>query len=129
MHGPLDYSGINQTKQANEVGMFDYRKQSGIKLVVIALAVLVCAPVFAQLGDGGRDIRLQGVKFAGSPFQSAGMSLEQAVAMVQSRYGARALKFNTVEEEGRQVHYIRLITADKSRVWTVRVDAATGREF
>ena len=62
-------------------------------------------------------------------YQAGGVSLDQAVAMMQAKYGARVLRANTVEEDGRAVHYIRLITADRSRVWTVRVDAATGREF
>ena len=57
------------------------------------------------------------------------MSLDQAVAMVQAKYNARVMRANTVEEGGRVVHYIRLISADHSRVWTVRVDARTGREF
>jgi len=61
-------------------------------------------------------------------FQS-GISLEQAVAMVQAKYGARVMRANTVEEDGRIVHYIRLMAADRARVWTVRVDAASGREF
>jgi len=57
------------------------------------------------------------------------MSLEQAVAMAQAKYGAKVMRANTVVEDGRVVHYIRLISADRSRVWTVRVDAATGKEF
>jgi hypothetical protein len=59
----------------------------------------------------------------------AGMSLDQAAAMVQAKYGAQVMRANTVQEDGRTVHYIRLMSADRSRVWTVRVDAATGREF
>jgi uncharacterized membrane protein YkoI len=59
----------------------------------------------------------------------AGMSLDQAAAMVQAKYGAQVMRANTVQEDGRLVHYIRLMSADRSRVWTVRVDAATGREF
>jgi len=62
-------------------------------------------------------------------YQSGGVSLDQAIAMVQAKYGARVMRANTVEEDGRMVHYIRLMTADRSRVWTVRIDAATGREF
>jgi uncharacterized membrane protein YkoI len=64
-----------------------------------------------------------------SVFQAGGVSLDQAIAMVQSRYGAKVMRANTVEEGGRTVHYIRLMSTDSSRVWTVRVDAATGREF
>lgn len=61
--------------------------------------------------------------------QAGGMSLDQAVAMVQAKYSARVMRANTVEEEGRTVHYIRLITGDRARVFTVRIDAASGREF
>lgn len=62
-------------------------------------------------------------------YQTAGMTLEQAVAMVQAKYGAKVMRANSVEEDGRVVHYIRLMTPDRSRVWTVRVDAASGREY
>jgi uncharacterized membrane protein YkoI len=64
-----------------------------------------------------------------STLQARGISLEQAIAMVQAKYGAKVMKANSVEEGGRVVHYIRLMTQDRSRVWTVRVDAATGQEF
>jgi uncharacterized membrane protein YkoI len=57
------------------------------------------------------------------------VSLDQAVAKVQAQYKARVMRANTVEEKGRVVHYIRLMDPETSRVWTVRVDAATGREF
>jgi uncharacterized membrane protein YkoI len=62
-------------------------------------------------------------------FQARGISLEQAVAMVQAKYGAKVMRANSVEEDGRVVHYIRLMTPDRSRVWTVRVDAMSGREY
>ena len=57
------------------------------------------------------------------------VSLDQAVARVQARYKARVMRANTIEEGGRVVHYIRLMDPETSRVWTVRVDASTGREF
>jgi uncharacterized membrane protein YkoI len=61
-------------------------------------------------------------------FQS-GMSLGQAVAMVQARYNAKSVRATSVEINGRIVHEIRLRSADGSRVWTVQVDAASGREI
>ena len=65
----------------------------------------------------------------GATTLQSGMSLEQAVAMVQARHNATVMRANTVQEDGRTVHYIRLMSADRARVWTVRVDAATGQEF
>ena len=61
--------------------------------------------------------------------QDHSVSLDQAVAMVEAKYRAKALRYNTVEDEGKPVHTIRLMTVDKSRVFTVRIDAATGQEL
>lgn len=53
--------------------------------------------------------------------------LSHAVSMVQQRFNATAVKTDTVWEGDQMVYRIRLLSADKSRVWTVRVDAYTGR--
>jgi hypothetical protein len=53
--------------------------------------------------------------------------LGDAVSLVQERYNATAVKTDTVREGGQLVYRIRLLSADKSRVWTVSVDARTGR--
>lgn len=53
--------------------------------------------------------------------------LNDVVSMVQERYNATAVKTDTVQEAGQWVYRIRLLSADKSRVWTVSVDARTGR--
>jgi uncharacterized membrane protein YkoI len=58
--------------------------------------------------------------------QAGGMSLDEAVRMVESRYRARAVKAETVNNGGRRVHEIRLLNAE-GRVWKVRVDAETGQ--
>jgi uncharacterized membrane protein YkoI len=54
-----------------------------------------------------------------------GVSLDQAVDMVQRRYGARAVKAETVSQGDRRVHKIRLLSPE-GRVWNVHVDAQTG---
>ena len=58
--------------------------------------------------------------------QAGGMSLDEAVRMVESRYRARAVKAETVNNGGRRVHEIRLLNSD-GKVWKVRVDAETGQ--
>jgi uncharacterized membrane protein YkoI len=55
---------------------------------------------------------------------SGGISLDRAVQMAESRYGAKAVKATTVSNGDRRVHQIRLIREGK--VWTVTVDAQTG---
>ncbi len=55
--------------------------------------------------------------------------LHDAVSMVQQRFNATAVKTDTVVESGQTIYRIRLLSADKSRVWTVTVDARTGRVY
>lgn len=55
------------------------------------------------------------------------VALSDAVSMVQSRFNATAVKTDTVMEAGQLIYRIRLLSADRSRVWTVSVDARTGR--
>lgn len=56
-----------------------------------------------------------------------GVALNEAVSLVQERFNATAVKTDTVMEGGQLVYRIRLLSADRSRVWTVSVDARTGR--
>ena len=53
------------------------------------------------------------------------MSMDQAVRMVEERYHARVVKAETEHDEGRTLYVLRLLN-DAGKVWTVRVDAASG---
>ena len=55
------------------------------------------------------------------------LSREQAVALVQKRYGARVVRAEFLDQEGRHVYVFRLLSA-AGRVWIVRVNARTGTE-
>jgi uncharacterized membrane protein YkoI len=57
------------------------------------------------------------------------ISLSAAVSMVQQRFNATAVKTDTVQEGDQLLYRIRLLSADKSRVWTITVDARTGRIY
>jgi uncharacterized iron-regulated membrane protein len=54
------------------------------------------------------------------------ISLDEAVQMAQNRYKARAVKAEISSDGDQRVYVIRLLN-DSGRVWTVRVDAQTGR--
>ncbi|HEX2492886.1 MAG TPA: PepSY domain-containing protein [Steroidobacter sp.] len=54
-----------------------------------------------------------------------GVSLDQAVQIAQRHYKARAVKAETVNQGGRSVHKIRLMSSDGT-VWHVYVDAQSG---
>ena len=55
----------------------------------------------------------------------ADLSMDQAVRMVEERYHARVVKAETEHDEGRTLYVLRLLN-DAGKVWTVRVDAASG---
>jgi uncharacterized membrane protein YkoI len=57
---------------------------------------------------------------------AAGISLDQAVALVERQFKARVVRADVKEKSGRRVYVLRLLNEESGRVWTVQVDAATG---
>jgi hypothetical protein len=55
------------------------------------------------------------------------LSREQAVALVQKRYGARVVRADIADQDGRHLYVFRLLSAT-GKVWIVRVDARSGAE-
>jgi uncharacterized membrane protein YkoI len=53
------------------------------------------------------------------------VSMDQAVKMVEQRFGARVVKAESRRDGARTVYVLRLLN-ESGRVWTVRVDAASG---
>ena len=53
------------------------------------------------------------------------MSMDEAVKMAEQRYHARVVKAETQRGNGHVVYVLRLLN-ESGRVWTVRVDAASG---
>ncbi len=51
--------------------------------------------------------------------------MDQAVRMAEQRYHARVVKAEAQRDNGHTVYVLRLLN-DAGRVWTVRVDAASG---
>lgn len=60
--------------------------------------------------------------------EGARISLDQAVNMAQSRYRAKAVKAQSINQGDRLVYQIRLLSSD-GKVWTVQVDAQTGQMY
>ena len=56
---------------------------------------------------------------------AAAMSIDQAVQMAERRFHARVVRAETEQDGGHTVYVLRLLD-DAGRVWTVRVDAASG---
>jgi uncharacterized membrane protein YkoI len=56
---------------------------------------------------------------------AASLSMDQAVKLAEQHFHARVVKAETERENGHTVYVLRLLS-DAGRVWTVRVDAASG---
>jgi hypothetical protein len=56
------------------------------------------------------------------------LSREQAVALVQKRYGARVVRADMADRDGRHLYVFRLLSPG-GKVWIVRVDARSGAEL
>jgi len=55
-----------------------------------------------------------------------GISLDQAVSRAEAQYHARVVRTEVVDEDGRKVYVLKLLS-ENGRVFTVRVDANSGR--
>jgi uncharacterized membrane protein YkoI len=55
-----------------------------------------------------------------------GISLDEAVSRAEQRYNARVVRTEVQDEDGRRVYVLKLLS-DNGRVFTVRIDAATGQ--
>jgi uncharacterized membrane protein YkoI len=55
-----------------------------------------------------------------------GISLDEAVSRAERQYKARVVRTEVQDEDGRKVYVLKLLR-DDGRVFTVRVDAQSGR--
>lgn len=94
--------------------------RTGRHLVLVAISLFLAASPIVGAQDlidrrSRREYRIE----------PSSVSLDQAVAMAQRRYRAKAVRAETVRNGDRRVHQIRLLSAE-GKVWTVRVDAESG---
>lgn len=76
--------------------------------------------------EGRAEREEQGAKRAPAGDERiAGISLDEAIDRAQRRYKARVIRAD-VRQDGDRTTYILRMLSDDSRVWTVKVDAATG---
>jgi hypothetical protein len=55
------------------------------------------------------------------------LSRAQATALAQQRYGARVVRTDVIDRDGRHLYVFRLLSA-AGKVWIVHVDARNGAE-
>ncbi|HEX20571.1 MAG TPA: hypothetical protein ENG78_07120 [Acidiferrobacteraceae bacterium] len=101
-------------------------KSFTMKVMILKLAIIAIALV-GQPGWTGTAFANSG---ANDPWlaevQQQGISLEDAVAMVQAQTGGRILSAEAVNNDGRVVYRIKVLSPS-GRVSVYHVDAATGQ--
>ena len=98
----------------------DMRTPRHISPFLVVFALAACS---AQAGDHETTTRPADDRRI--VLAESGMSLDQAVSMVEKRFKARVVRTETRKEGDRKIYVLRLLN-DAGRVWTVRVDAASG---
>ena len=98
-------------------------------LLPVALVLVGFAP-FTQAhgmpGYGGRRRSAEDRAGTVAEVQRDGISLDEAVRRAEAQYRARVVRTDVQDEDGRKVYVLKLLSED-GRVFTVRIDAATGR--
>ena len=85
------------------------------------MAILRKQPVLAALTLGA-------LMAIGPGWAADGITLDAAVATAQQRHQARVVRAATAAEAGRKFYVLRLLN-EAGKVWTIRIDAATGEEI
>jgi len=97
-----------------------------VRLMAVTGALLACSPAGAWAAS---DARPGDSSRAAPPapmvLAAASLSMDEAVKMAEQRFHARVVRAETHVENGRTVYELRLLN-EAGRVWTVRVDAASG---
>ena len=89
---------------------------TSLLLTLLALG-LGMAQAHARPGSGERQGAIV--------LAASGISLNQAISMVEKRYNARVVRSDTRQEGDRKIYVLRLLD-EKGNGQVVRVDAATG---
>lgn len=75
---------------------------------------------------GARPAGAAGVERTIAVMPHDGISLDEAVSRAERQYNARVVRTDVQDEDGRKVYVLKLLS-ENGRVFTVRVDAQTGR--
>ncbi|MGC8517246.1 MAG: PepSY domain-containing protein [Steroidobacteraceae bacterium] len=87
-------------------------------LLSVALSILCGGPTALQAREA--DVA------PAAPLTHSAITMNQAVRMVERRFRARVVRAETRKDGGATVYVLRLLD-QSGRVFTVRVDAASGR--
>jgi hypothetical protein len=101
-------------------------RSSAAPLLLLAAGI---APLAQAHGLPGRDAHPGAAheeRAAIVDVRRDGISLDEAVSRAEQQYRARVVRTDVQDEDGRKVYVLKLLS-DDGRVFTVRIDASTGR--
>jgi hypothetical protein len=107
-----------------------WRIRAGIGLPVLCIALGLHGAAMARPNfrlEAANDVPKQGL--VQPPRLLAGLSQDRIIAIAEKRHaGAKVVRVEEGTHKGRSIYVLRLLSKE-GRVWTVRVDAETGREL
>jgi uncharacterized membrane protein YkoI len=95
-------------------------------LPALALAALASGPFCQAMASNAVPGQREARDMRTIVLAEAGMSLDAAAAMVRQKFGGKVIDAKTINNRGRQIHVIKLLS-DQGRVTTVKVDAQSGK--
>ena len=97
-------------------------------LMAAVLVVASVAPFTQAHGMPGPAYAGSSVveRVAPAAIRSDSISLDEAVSRAESQYHARVVRTEVVDEDGRKVYVLKLLS-ENGRVFTVRINADSGR--
>jgi uncharacterized membrane protein YkoI len=98
---------------------------SRLLLAAAAITAFALALAVTHSWSLAQSIRIGGQAPAAVVVADSRISMQQAVKMAEQKFKARVVRAESENEGGKTVYVLRLLN-DSGRVWTVRVDAATG---
>jgi len=100
--------------------LYNCAMRSGLLASLLALALLSPGAMAASGSARGPEVTPHVAR-------AEALTLDEAVARAEKKYGARVVRAEEKSDDGRRVYRIRLLS-DDGRVFDVTVDAATGLE-
>jgi uncharacterized membrane protein YkoI len=104
--------------------------RQGFVLVATLMMGLVAASAHASVlanvtnpESGSAQPRTQGSLLT----MRDGITLDEAVSRAERQYKARVVRAEVQDEDGRKVYVLKMYKSEDGLVFTVRIDAATGR--
>jgi hypothetical protein len=100
-------------------------RQGLLSLTLLAAGFAPLSMAHAASGHGKGD-SLRPERAPPAVMQRDAVSLDEAVSRAEQQFRARVVRTEVQDEDGRKVYVLKLLSED-GRVFTVRIDAATGR--